>query len=816
MAVSQCTDSRGWTLPPTGNRSPITELNWRRAAVVLCWVIAFSMAPKAEAGFIGNYSLGQFSLINTNADGSVTTPDGGLSIILVGGNSGSGLPGMTDLVITAAGTGLVQFSYAYSSLDFPGYDYAGYLWDSTFIQLANTDGQSGAVSFPVINGELFGFRVGTVDNSGEPGILTLSNFGAPAGSGGNPIPEPRTAPILAAGIAMVALRRWMCRGARVRTKALVVVLGGLFVPAGLLLAQSQYQYTGANITGQLARIGTVNALQQSQAAPPASAQDFTGPLAPESLVGNPALRERAFRRPPYSRHTVPLARSDALAGEELLLRAALSGPSLPVTVFNGFGVMGLTHYDQRGANGGNEYSIEPPSPGIAVGNGYILEGVNNAIHIYTTSGTPVLPNVISTNQLFGLAPQINRTTNVRGPNPTDIRVFYDQTLNRWFVLQRALDNDAAGNTLNSSHLYIAVSQTNDPAGTYNIYVMDTTHAANRGCPCLIDYPSVGADQYGFYVSGNEYNTASSSFVDAIILAISKASLANDAVTPVTYQVVIPQSQEVEFTIQPAVTPPDASYYLGNNGLEYFVSSKLSSFGAQLAIWALMNTASLATVTPNLTLFETIVPSLAYVAPGSVPQRPGPLPYGSSLTPPRTVPANIDGGDIRVLSACYSGGRLFATLSTVVSDANGTGVVAVGYAILSPTFRGGVLSARGLYQGYLLVNNNHLLRPAVAVNARGNGVIVFTLVGPDYYPSAALVTFSISATSFSLSPAIQVTAPGLAPEDGFTGYQQGTARWGDWSTAVVDNDGSIWTATEYISNVRSQLANWSTFLAHVTP
>ena len=123
--------------------------------------------------------------------------------------------------------------------------------------------------------------------------------------------------------------------------------------------------------------------------------------------------------------------------------------ALPVNPGNSFGFLGLTHADQRNANNGNQLNREPPSPGVAVGNGFIVEGVNNAFMVYDMSGTPLLPVVISTNQLFGLAPEFDRTLDYFGPSPTDMRIFYDAGVNRWFVLQRLIANDAAGQSVAS-------------------------------------------------------------------------------------------------------------------------------------------------------------------------------------------------------------------------------------------------------------------------------------------------------------------------------------------------------------------------------
>src|ERR1035438_7062195 len=203
---------------------------------------------------------------------------------------------------------------------------------------------------------------------------------------------------------------------------------------------------------------------------------------------------------------------------------------------------GLTHYDQRNANGGNQFSVEPPSQGLGAGNGYIVEGVNNALQIYTLAGLPVLPAVLTTNQVFGMAPAIDWNTNLQGPFPTDIRVFWDSDLRRWFIMQRVADNDAAGNTVLASQIYLAVSQTDNPTGGFNIYVVDTTNSSHAGCPCVSDYPQIGADKYGLYISSNEFDF-SSNYRDVDILAISKAGLAAGATKPTMVEFVIPFGQQ---------------------------------------------------------------------------------------------------------------------------------------------------------------------------------------------------------------------------------------------------------------------------------
>lgn len=500
------------------------------------------------------------------------------------------------------------------------------------------------------------------------------------------------------------------------------------------------------------------------------------------------------------------------------LNAAAVAPVQNLTVVTGAaaaGFNGLTHLDQRLSNGGNQYSVEPPNPSIAVANGYILEGVNNAIQVYDLLGTPLLPKVLASNQLFGVTPAIDRATGNNGVYPTDMRVFYDQGIDRWFVLQRAQDYDIFGNLLSTSHYYLAVSQTGNPTGTYNIYTMDTTNTSYPGCPCVADYPQIGADQYGIYISANQYQSLFEPYVAASILAISKIALSDGVATPAAFRFNIPFTTGDEFTIQPAVTPPGGSYFLGNGGVEYFVSTRTTA-GNAVALWALSNTSSFVTQ-PQLLLTKIVVPTLNYSLPPVATQPQGFRPYGSSLFPPGQLPF-IETGDTRALSVMYVGGRLYIAVASRVSDEAGHSLAGGAYIVLSPSIRRTAVSSATVagnvvQQGYLVAANNHLLFPSMAVDAYGHGAIAATLVGPDWYPSTVFVPF----TTFSTPSILRVVAPGVLPEDGFTGYQGVPARWGDYSAAVVSTDGSLWVASEYIGNLpRTELANWQTFIAQYKP
>ena len=585
-------------------------------------------------------------------------------------------------------------------------------------------------------------------------------------------------------------------------------------------ARAQTFHSGTPVTGQLTLTGTVNLKQTALGTFSALRPLFSTTLAPLTVPSDPT-KIIPLLHPPVSGsiRTMPRLGTHGDATPAVIPRSGLDALSLSVNqaaVAGGFD--GLTHAQQKNANNGNQYNVEPPSPSVAVGNGYVLQGVNNAVQVYNTTGTPLLARVLSSNEVFGLPPAIIQATGAAGPFPTDMRVYYDTGIDRWFILQRAQDNDSGGNPLASSHLYMAVSQTGDPTGTYNDYTMDTTDSLNFfGCPCYPDYLQIGSDQYGFYIAANEYNAFFPFFVDATILAISKASLAAGAPSPTAVQFTLQFATGYEFAIQPASTPPGGSNFLASGGVEFFVSSQgRFSIDSALAVWAMVNTSTLLTPNPSLQLMMVNTPVQTYSYPDIANQKPGPLTYGATFTPPGQL-AYLDGSDDRVLSVSYAGGRLYVTLAASVIDNTNRQRVGGAYYILSPTLRAGVLNAPVLRQGTLLVNGNHLLRPSIAVNAQGNGAIVFTVVGSDYYPSVAFLPISVTSTSSSM----QIVAPGVGPEDGFSGYldttQVGIARWGDYASAVVASDGSIWMTAEYIPNAaRTVKANWGTYVFRYIP
>jgi hypothetical protein len=488
------------------------------------------------------------------------------------------------------------------------------------------------------------------------------------------------------------------------------------------------------------------------------------------------------------------------------------------------GFPGVNHRQQRLADNGHQFSLEPPDPAMAVGPSQVVSAVNTALGVYDKAGH-LQGNIASLNQFFGLPSEVvvdAEGVATYGPFVSDPKVLFDASTGRWFVSILEVDQDPqTGAWLNTTHVYIAVSQTSDATGGFDIYRLDTS---DIGLP---DQPLIGVDANGLFVSVNSFLFPDLAFNGGIIYAISKSGLiggGGGTVSAVRFDSLV-QAEGPGYSIQPANIPPNGDFDLTHGGTEYFLSAL--DFNATLdnrvTAWAITGTASLGSASPNLSIQNVVLNTLVYGQPPAAQQKPGPTPLGDILRSgalgqrfPEKLPL-INANDDRMNSVCYAAGCLWGGVNTVIKAPNGPTRVGVAYFAVQPSWNGGTLTAQVAKAGYVAVNQQNLLFPAIAVNSAGHGIIAFTLVGPDYFPSAAYAPLSLD----NGAGAVRIAGPGVEPADGFSGYRAfsggNVERWGDYHTAVVDADGSFWfTAQCNLGGPRTFYANWSTFIGRVAP
>ncbi len=140
---------------------------------------------------------------------------------------------------------------------------------------------------------------------------------------------------------------------------------------------------------------------------------------------------------------------------------------------------------------------------------------------------------------------------------------------------------------------------------------------------------------------------------------------------------------------------------------------------RLAVWALGNTRSLTTLSPNLSLTFQVMASETYGQPNPAQQKPGPIPLGDSLGESLQF---INSNDDRMNQVVYSNGLLYSGVNTIIGDGSRTGIAWFG---VKPQFSHGAVSGRVVQQGYVAVKNENVILPSLAFGGE-TGALTFTL------------------------------------------------------------------------------------------
>jgi len=550
-----------------------------------------------------------------------------------------------------------------------------------------------------------------------------------------------------------------------------------------------------------------------------------------------------------------------------------------------FSFAGLNHYQQRYSRGGNQFSVEPPDQGMCAGNGYVVEVVNDVFNVFNTSGVSQLPDntatnivagfprnvnhAIDLNSFFGYPPAINRATGVRGEFVTDPSCLYDAATQRFFVMALTLDPQVPGPCQGVfscvNHLDIAVSQTSNPTGIWNFYHIDVTNdgtntgGANSG-PYLGDYPHIGADANGFYITTNAYPWHFNGFSGAQIYALSKSQLAAGAASVNIVHIdtsgtvnaptgETPPMNQPGFTVWPAQSPGTSQFNLANGGTEYFLSSNAADeaqkpvsgaagtrTSTQIVAWTLTNTSSLDT-SPALSLSNNLVTVNQYGVPPKQVQ-PGSGTTADKTTTPDVaqgdclndettllfngqtgcwkllvgaaahaagteVIASPDSNDTRMQQVMYANGKLWGALDTGVSFDSNPDRAGIAWYILNPT------NSKIVMQGTYGIAGASLTYPAIGVTAAGRGVMAFSYTDATTNPSAAYAPID---GSFGVGDTHIIATSGATRDDGFSGYKQQRfpnpirSRWGDYGAAAVDGN-SVWIASELTQTDPCNYTDW---------
>jgi hypothetical protein len=438
-------------------------------------------------------------------------------------------------------------------------------------------------------------------------------------------------------------------------------------------------------------------------------------------------------------------------------------------------------------------SCLPPDTNGAAGATQYVQMVNTDFAVYSKTGA-VLRHATPVNALW---------TSVGGEcsahNEGDPVVVYDQFANRWLMSQ-FVAQPAAGEDYGEC---VAVSQTNDATGAYNLYFFDW------GANTFLDYPHIGVWRDGYYLSANEFPTGqeTSSGAAAIVLERDKmlAGLParyvwfdEAAANPVGGQYIGQLPGDVDGTRLPPAGEPDVFAEVDDPSS---IPPTGTDAGFDLRLWRFHVDWS----NPQSSTFGSngqpsfTLPVAAFVRPQCV------YGYGDCALQ-KGGPQGLDVlGDRLMFRLAY---RNFGDHESLVLNHTVKAGALEGirwYEVRNP------VNAPTIYQQGTYAPDDSLTDPlsrwmgSIAMDRLGDIGLGFSASGVNDFPSIRYTGRAAGDPLGSMTQAEQVLYTGQGPQT------EPEGRWGDYSELSVDpaNDCTFWYTQEYLTTDTVVIGSWAT-------
>lgn len=407
-------------------------------------------------------------------------------------------------------------------------------------------------------------------------------------------------------------------------------------------------------------------------------------------------------------------------------------------------------------------SYIPPDTHGAVDTEYVVSATNYAVRIQKRSSAFI--SLLTLDAFWG------STILSHGGGAFDPRIHYDPLSQRWVMVAFAYGQTAY------SQLMIAVSQTSNPAGTWNKYrvILDATGAN------WLDFPNVGINSKWIVVTGNWFSNSTGNGTGAAMYVFNKSALV--AGTGAPYTKISPSG----FALCPATTY-DASE------ANMFVVDVYNSGSGKLRLRKISGAVG----------SETLSTTIGY--PTSSTTWSGSATVSNGGFSPQTGTTNLlDAGDNRITKLVQRNGKLWCA-HNIYLPAGGASRCSIMWwqfdSLANPIQNGIINDPTGVVD---------YVYPSIAVNKNDDAIIGYSYLSSTMHPSSGY------SLRFHGDPLDSLEQPFIYRHGLNTYYQTfgGTKnRWGDYSAAVVDpkNDVDFWTAQESVPVTQNL---WDTWWAQV--
>jgi hypothetical protein len=407
----------------------------------------------------------------------------------------------------------------------------------------------------------------------------------------------------------------------------------------------------------------------------------------------------------------------------------------------------------------------PPDTNGAVGATQYVQWVNESFAVFSKTGV-LLAGPTAGNTLFQA---LGATHPCAVHNDGDPIAQYDKLANRWVLTQFSV---TSGSTQGFWQC-VAVSQTSDATGAYNLY------AFNYGTVQFNDYPKLGVWPNAYYVTYNIFNNGAT-FAGSKLCALDRTSmLAGQPATQICFQLSNAFGGVLPADVDGTTAPPAGSQ-------EYFLNFGTNS----LNLWQVSNlnfTNGTGTITGPSNL-----PVAAFAAACN----------GGTCIPQLGTNQRLDSlADRLMYRLAYRNFGDHEALVVNHSVTVGTSVGVRWYEIRSPGTTPTVFQ-----QGTFAPDATFRWMGSAAMDHVGNMAV-------GYSVSSTAINPGIRFTGRAPSDPLGTLGTELTIQDGTGSQLANLNRWGDYSSISVDpvDDCTLWYTTEYLK--ANGTFNWSTRIAN---
>src|SRR5260370_16391291 len=248
---------------------------------------------------------------------------------------------------------------------------------------------------------------------------------------------------------------------------------------------------------------------------------------------------------------------------------------------------------------------------------WVFQGVNISFVVYSTSGARQAGWPKTAKNFFGVPDP--GSCSPGGPVLSDPRAFYDPKDGRFWAAMLEVEGAFGVNTcLEQTFYWIAVSQTSNPNGVWNIYKFNMVQGSCT--TCAADFTEFGFDQTAIYFSGNMITQDGLAFAYAETFSALKSTMeAGSSVSIYGFFDLMANGIAVD-TIQPVENEASSgpgvgllinSFDMNGDGTHDCVSIARSG----LVVWAIANPGQ-----SSFSVTSMVVSTTPYIYP---PQADGP-------------------------------------------------------------------------------------------------------------------------------------------------------------------------------------------------